>query len=116
MESLVDLFGALTARTASSTPWFTRYSASYRCAFSMTERPFSGKLAASSEVDRYTEARVLGAVESRCGRTNGFSWTELRRRVGDPRGGIALDWNQIRMVQFAPPLGKPELSCATLVV
>src|SRR5467141_1061144 len=52
-------------------PWFTRYSASYRCAFSMTKRPFSGKVAAISEVDRCAETHVLDAVESRRAWTNG---------------------------------------------
>src|SRR6266853_4631772 len=54
-------------------PWFTRYNASYRCAFSMTKRPFGGKVTASSEVNRCTEAHVLNAVESRCAWTNRFS-------------------------------------------
>src|SRR5216684_1949167 len=67
MKSLGAFFRRCTPRTASSIPWFTRYSASYRCAFSMTKRPFSGEAAASSEVDRCAEAHVLVAVESRCG-------------------------------------------------
>src|SRR6266404_5458742 len=67
MKSLGDFLRRCTPRTASSIPWFTRYSASYRCAFSMTKRPFGGEAAASSEVDRCAEAHVLDAVESRCG-------------------------------------------------
>src|SRR5260370_38658577 len=50
MKNWGDFFRRCTPRTASSIPWFTRYSASYRCAFSMTKRPFSG-VAASSAVN-----------------------------------------------------------------
>src|SRR5438093_1689813 len=50
MKSLGHFFRRCTPRTASSMPWFTKYSASYRCAFSMTKHPFSG-VAASSEVN-----------------------------------------------------------------
>src|SRR5216683_3113457 len=83
MKSWGDFFRRRTPRTASSIPWFTRYSASYKCAFSMTERPFSGEVAASSEVDWSAETHVLDAAASRRVRTNEFRWTELR--VGDAR-------------------------------
>src|SRR5208283_1342687 len=52
MKRWGDFFRRCTPRTASSIPWFTRNSASYRCAFSMTKRPFGGAVAASSAVDR----------------------------------------------------------------
>src|SRR5260370_840556 len=44
----------------------------------MTEQPFSGKVAASSEVDRCVETHVLDAVENRCGGTINLGWTALR--------------------------------------
>src|SRR5258708_7174128 len=67
----------------------------------MTKRPFSGEVAARSEVDRRVETHVRDAVESRCSRTNGFSldratagdaqhakgWSGRWKRNGDGRGG-----------------------------
>src|SRR5438309_8639499 len=64
MKSLGDFFRRCTPRTASSMPWFTRYSASYRCAFSMTKRPFSGEVAARSEVE-LGASRHTSATQSR---------------------------------------------------
>ena len=49
----------------------------------MTKRPFSGEVAASSEVDKRAGTDVLEAAASRRVRTNELGWTELT--VGDVR-------------------------------
>src|SRR5882672_4674046 len=110
MKSFGHSFRPKTPRTASSIPWFTRYSASYRCAFSMTKRPFSGEVAARSEVDRCVETHVRDAVESRCSRTNGFSWTELRRRMRNTQRDGACDGNEAEMGGLRPK-GEPVTFC-----
>src|SRR5260370_20876153 len=107
MKNWGDFFRRCTPRTASSIPWFTRYSASYRCAFSMTKRPFGGKVTASSEVDRCVKAHVRDTVESRCGRTNGFSWTELRWGMRNTQRDGARDGNETEMGGLHPR-GEPD--------
>jgi hypothetical protein len=71
----------------------------------MTERPFSGEVAASSEVDWDAETHFLGAVESRRLRTNEFSWTELP--VGDERHAEVqiVGWKRNKDGRVAPKRG-----------
>src|SRR6266851_989437 len=95
-------------------PWFTRYSASYRCAFSMTKRPFSGEVAARSEVDSCTDAYVLDAVESRRGWTNGFGEQGYGGGCATRRGirrGMKLNQGWASCTQ----IGKPITSTAAIV-
>jgi hypothetical protein len=80
----------------------------------MTERPFSGKLAASSEVDRYTEARVLGAS-----RADAVGQTDsVGRNYGGgcaTRRGIRRGMKPNQGWASCTQIGKPITSSAAIV-
>src|SRR6267378_5669999 len=101
MKSWGDFFRCRTPRTASSIPWFTRYSASYRCAFSMSNRPFGGELAASSEVDRSVGTHVCESVK-----LTTRTAMDLRRGALDASGWEELTRNDM-MVPRLRPVGEP---------
>src|SRR5258708_32718931 len=87
MKRLGDVFRRWTPRTASSIPWFTKYHASYRCAFCMTNILSAAKWPQVRQLMWRVGTHVSAGVRCRLGRTNGFSWTELWRGVGDQQRG-----------------------------
>src|SRR5258708_35983898 len=97
MKRLGDVFRRWTPRTASSIPWFTKYHASYRCAFCMTNILSAAKWPQVRRLIKRVGTHVSVGVRCRLGRTNGFSWTELRRGVGHAQRDGACDGIQKEM-------------------
>src|SRR5260370_42574145 len=93
MKSLGDFFRRCTPRTASSIPWVTKYNASYRWAFSMTNILSAAKWPQVRGLIKRVGTHISAGVRCRLGRTNGFSRAELRRKIGHAHRDAASDGN-----------------------
>src|SRR5262249_32982033 len=92
----------------------TKYSASYRCAFSITKRPFGGRGAASSEVTQGRRGTLSRFSREPTSGANGFG----ERHYG---GGCATRRGMRRGMKLAQgwagcaQIGKPITSSAAIV-
>src|SRR5260370_22016712 len=96
-------------------PWFTRYSASYRCAFSMTKCPFGGNVTAASEVNYARRGTLPRRSRGPMRWTNGFSST--KRQGGDVPRQIdpSRDRSESRDGRVAPYRGTTYLLWKPLI-